>query len=246
MKFVTPPAAPTRNILLYGPAKSGKTRAAVTSPGPVLLLNADLPNATWYAHATVPGFKEIEWEGWPTIVEIQDGANKGTLPFKTVVVDPVNELHGMLLDGLSRGAVSPSLPTYQAANVHVLRFCRALCRSPHVNVVLTCHESPVKDESTGIVEKLPASGTTNPALAQKLMAMVDVIGYTGVVEEEGVVEYRAQLISGKGRRGGDRFDALGPWRTLDLGEWFRVMDEATAAVATPVDTKSKTTKERAA
>jgi hypothetical protein len=219
----------------------------VTAPGPLALLNADLPNATWYAHATQPGFQEIEWEGWKTIVELQDGANKGTLPFKTVVVDPVNELHRLVLEGLAKGAVSPSLPTYQATKVHVERFCRALCKSPYVNAVFTCHEAPVKDESTGTVEKMPASGTTNPDLGQKLMAMVDVIGYCGAVEDEGRTEYRAQLRDGKGRRGGDRFDALGVWRTLDLTEWFAVMDEAQAAVAAAAPTQIKDkTKEKAA
>lgn len=246
MKFVQAPTNPTRNVLLYGGAKAGKTRGAVTAPGPLALLNADLPNATWYAHATAPGFRELEWEGWKTVVELQDGANKGTLPFRTIVVDPVNELHRLVLEELSKNAVSPSLPTYQATKVHIERFCRALCRSPHVNAVFTCHEAPVKDEATGVVEKLPASGTQNPDLGQKLMAMVDVIGYCGAVETESGPEYRAQLLTGKGRRGGDRFDALGPWRTLDLTEWFAVMDEAQAAVATAAPTQIKDIKEKAA
>jgi hypothetical protein len=112
--------------------------------------------------------------------------------------------------------------------------------------VFTCHEAPVKDEATGVVEKLPASGTQNPDLGQKLMAMVDVIGYCGAVETESGPEYRAQLLTGKGRRGGDRFDALGSWRTLDLTEWFAVMDEAQAAVATAAPTQIKDIKEKAA
>jgi hypothetical protein len=63
--------------------------------------------------------------------------------------------------------------------------------------------------------------TNNPALGRRLMGMVDVVGYTAVMEQEGGdYAYVAQLVNAKGRRGGDRFDALGPFREMDLTEWF--------------------------
>ena len=104
MKFVKPPDNPTANVLLYGPPKTGKTTGAACAPGPLLLVNTDLPNATWFARRTHPKVQEVEYEGFASMVEIADQANKGTLPFKTVVIDTVGEQHRRLLEELgSRG-----------------------------------------------------------------------------------------------------------------------------------------------
>jgi len=69
-----------------------------------------------------------------------------------------------------------------------------------------------------------------------LMGMVDIVGYTGVIQKEGGdPEYVAQLVNAKGRRGGDRFDVLlGPGETtrpVDLTDWFATTatEERTAA-----------------
>jgi len=229
MKYATPPTVPTRNVLLYGPPKTRKTTGACTAPGPVGLLNLDLPNATWYAHRTMgENVREIEYEGYKTVQEIQADVLAGKFPHPTIVVDPIGELYARLVHELSRGAVSPALQAYQAAGVHVERFCRALCRSQDVNVVLVCHEFPVKDESTGTVERLAFTGSSsNPSLGNKLMAMVDIIGYTGILQQEGQEpQYVSQLLSGGGRRGGDRFDTLGVMQPTDVGLWFRLIDEA--------------------
>jgi len=72
------------------------------------------------------------------------------------------------------------------------------------------------------MERLPWTGTTNPALGSKLMGMVDIVGYTGVVEQEdGERAYIAQLITQQGRRGGDRFGGvLGDWAPVDITQWM--------------------------
>jgi hypothetical protein len=235
MKFVKPPLVPKRNVLLYGPPKTGKTAGATSAPGPVLLLNADLPNATWYAHSRASKgheIREVEYEGFKTLTEIGQGLVKGTLDAETIVIDPINELYRRLLEEFSNRAVSPSLPTYQTVSVQLERFFRMLCEDQTVNVVLVAHEMPVEDEATNTIERLAATGTKNPSLGQKLMGMVDVIGYTAVVErEDGENAYVAQLVNAKGRRGGDRFDVLGNFREMDLTEWFSLgpQDEAPAA-----------------
>jgi hypothetical protein len=229
MKLATPPTGDKRSVLLYGPPKTGKTTGATSAPGPVLLLNADLPNASFFAHSRRDDLLEIPYESFrETLIAIGKGIADGdptfggtTPPIKTLVVDPINELYRRILDELSNRAVSPTLPTYQAVNVHLERFCRALCETPLMNVVFVCHDLPVKDESTEEVERLPATGTTNPALGRRLMGMVDIVGFTAVYEEEGQgFKYMAQLVNAKGRRGGDRFDTLGPFREMDLTEWF--------------------------
>ena len=220
MKFAKQPDSPTANVLLYGAAKTGKSTGAASAPGPVLLVNTDLPNATMFARRTHPKVQELEYQGFASMVEIADQVNKGKLPFKTVVIDTIGEQHRRLLEELGQRAISPSLPTYQAVNVHLERFWRALCEAP-INVVFVAHDMPVKDEATGEVERLPATGTSNPALGRKLMGMVDVVGFTGVaVEEDAAPRYMAQLVNAAGRHGGDRFNVLGTTRELNLAEWF--------------------------
>jgi phage nucleotide-binding protein len=223
MKFVPPPENPTCNVLLYGGPKTGKTTGAASAPGPVLLVNTDLPNATMFARRQHRNVQELSYEGFQSMVEIANLANKGDLKFRTVVIDTVADQYRLLLDELSKRAVSPTLPTYQAVSVHLERFWRSLCEAP-TNVVFVAHDMPVKDDATGEIERLPATGTTNPALGRKLMGMVDVVGYTGVaVEEDSEPRYMAQLINAAGRRGGDRFNVLGTSRELDLTEWFALM-----------------------
>jgi hypothetical protein len=229
VKVVDPPTGGKRSVLLYGAPKTGKTTGATSAPGPVLLLNADLPNASWFAHSRRDDLFEIGYESFKdTLVAIGKGiANHdptfGGLvpPIATIVVDPINELYRHVLEELGQRAVSPSLPTYQATSVHLERFCRSLCETPMMNVVIVAHDLPVKDESNGDVERLPATGTNNPALGRRLMGMVDIVGFTAVHEEEGAgYQYMAQLVNAKGRRGGDRFDVLGPYRAMNLTEWF--------------------------
>jgi hypothetical protein len=100
-----------------------------------------------------------------------------------------------------------------------------------VDTVFVCHEFPVKDEASGQFERLPYTGTTNPALGQKLMGMVDIVGYTGVIErDDGTRTYAAQLFTAAGRRGGDRYDVLGDFRALDLAEWFSRINPTPASV----------------
>lgn len=236
MKLVTPPAVPKRNVFLYGAPKSGKTTALASAPGPVLLVNCDLPNATWFAHHSRPEYPdasdlyEVGYESFTaTMVGIGEGLRKNDLtfggavpePVQTIAVDPIGELYRLLLEELSDRAISPTLPTYQAVSTQIERWCRALCESQAVNAVFAAHDFPVHDEASDEVERLPWTGTKNPTLGRKLMSMVDIVGFTAVVEkDDGSHAYLAQLINAKGRRGGDRFDVLGDFAPLDLKEWF--------------------------
>jgi hypothetical protein len=223
--------APTLNTLLYGPAKVGKTIGATSAPGPVLLLNADRPNASLMAHA-VRGdqLREVRFEGMSTLVDVATEFQAGERDEKTIVLDSVGEAHRILLEEASDRAVRPSLPTYGDVSTHLERFCRALCDLP-VNVVFVAHEMAIKDEESGHFERLPLTGTSNPMPAAKLMAMVDVIGYCGIQTEEGKEpRYVAQLFNGGGRRGGNRFvQALGTARELNLSEWVETVAATLAA-----------------
>ena len=210
------------NVLLYGPPKTGKSAGAASAPGAILYLNADLPNALRFARSrdTEGRISEVEVEGLQTLIDVGH-AVKQKPTWDTVVVDPLGELYRQLLEDLSNRSMRPSLPTYGDVGTHIERFCRMLCEAP-VNAVFVAHEIPVKDEATDSVERLPSTGTKNPALGQKVMGMVDIVGSTVMFEKDGENVYAAQLINAKGARGGDRFDALGAWRPLNLTEWFEI------------------------
>lgn len=238
LKFVGGQHAPPYvNVLLYGPPKSGKTAGACSMPGGVMLLNADLPNAAWYARSLAPDgrIQELQYQGLDMLAEIVHAFSQPQDVFQTIVVDTVGELYRRLLDEVSDDALRKTLPQYGDAGTYVERLCRALCESP-VNVVFVCHEAPVKNEATGEFESLPLTGTSNPALGQKLMGMVDVIGWTHRFEQEEKVEYVAQVVTADGRRGGDRFDCLDEgqgYRRLDLGDWMAAIREKTAPPQAP-------------
>lgn len=219
LKFVKPHPDPHMNVLLYGPPKTGKTIGAASAPGPILYLNADRPNATRLAHEFNPDkLSEAKVEGLQTLVDATTAIESGD--FKTVVLDPIGEVYRTVLDDLSGRAMRPKIQDYGDTGTHLERFCRHLCEQP-VNFVIVAHDTAIKDEETGGFEHLPYTGTNNPALGAKLMAMVDVIGYCGVVtDDEGQTSYLAQLENGAGRRGGDRFGVLGRTRALDLADWI--------------------------
>jgi hypothetical protein len=229
VKVVKPPDVPKRNVLLYGPPKTGKTIGAATAPGPLLYLNTDLPNATYGAHKRSQGrLLEVHYESFmDTVVPLGLQAASGEpivlddTQIETVVIDPVGELYRRVLEELSQRAIRPTTPTYGATGVHVERLLRALCENPCVNVVLVLHSLSEKDEATGEIERLPGTGTKNPALGVKLMGMVDVVGFTARLETAEGPKYVAQLVDAKGRHGGDRFDlGLGEYAEINIAEWF--------------------------
>jgi hypothetical protein len=232
LEFIKPEQATHPNVLIYGAPKTGKTTGACSAAGGVLLLNLDLPNASKFAHDRDPEGRimEVRWQGMKTLIAVSNAIAQQTdqgQVVETVVIDTIGELHRRLIEEASDRAIRPTLNQYGDTSVHIERFCRYLCEQP-VNVVIVCHEIPTKDEATGTIERLPFTGTSNPTLGQKLMAMVDVVGYTGVIErEDGSHDYVAQLINDRGRRGGDRFDVLGDWRTLNLAEWFALIHDPT-------------------
>jgi hypothetical protein len=237
LKIVPPPQdgdpiATNANILLYGPPKIGKSTAAASAPPRVLYANCDLPNAMLNPRKMYgANVDEVRVEGLQTLVDITNaikaGLRDGDLPWKTLVVDPMHDLYRILVEDLSDRAARPSLPLIGDAQTHIERFCRQMCELP-INTVFVAHETSTKNEVAGSVEAIPFSGTTNDRPAGKLMGMVDIIGYCGVVEVEGQVSYQAQIVAANGRRAGDRFDALGKVRSLDLGEWFRLITDSQA------------------
>lgn len=221
-------------MLLYGPPKIGKTTAGVSAPGPVLHLNAEGPNAVAFARERHGDEKvrEVVVDGAQTMNDVLLYLRNNP-PERTVVLDTVSAIFGVLLEDKA-GRGKPSLPMYGDVTTAIERFVREVRDMP-VNMILLAHETPIKDESTGVIERLPYTGTNNPALGGKLMAWVDVIAYCGRVVNEKGERYCATLVDASGRRGGDRTGRLGRDRDLDLSEWLTI---ATAPTVTQIEKKA--------
>lgn len=234
LEFVKPAADLHLNVLLYGPPKSGKTVGAASAPAPVLLVNADRPNASLYAHKLHgEDLKEVRMESLSTLIAVHEAARSGE--FETVVLDTVGEIYRLVLEGISGRAVSPQIQQYGDTGVHVERFIRNLIELP-INVVLVLHENIIEGGDGAPVERSPYTGTNKPTLANKLMAMVDVIGYTGILRteaedgDEPEVRYVAQLADGGGRHGGTRFGSiLGLTPDVRINEWVVLTRKAMEA-----------------
>lgn len=231
LEIVEPTPNPYVNILLYGPPKSGKTVGAASAPQKLLYLNADTGAATRFAH-TLHTFDEVRVTGLQTLIDATQVLEDGG--YETVALDPVADVYRVLLEEASGYALQPKIQQYGDAGTHLERFCRKLCELP-VNAVFVAHDQTVPNEETGGMEHLPFVSTKSgsPVFAAKLLAMVDVIGYTGVAgDSDEPPKYMATLVNARGRRGGDRFGgALGTSRETNLSEWIETARKSTAPTA---------------
>lgn len=240
LTFVEPEVrSTTLNILLFGPPKSGKSVAACSAPGPVMVINAEGPEALMYArrHHRDKTILEVVFEGKQTLDDAYlylQGPNKAGV--RTLVLDSVGEIHSKLLEEL--GGFRPTQQNYGDVNAIIRRFVRAI-RDLDVNVVLVCHEQI--DDSDG--DRIVRPKTGGRQLPEELMAMVSVVAYCGVAvtEEDGEKRQRyvAQLVSAGGRRAGDRTGVLGDFRDLDLEEWLDAVGVAYSNKTAPMGQKEQ-------
>lgn len=226
------------NIVLYGAEGTGKTTGALSAPGPVLYLNAEGPNAAMFARSQGRDIREVTVTGAGTLRDallyVRETPDVGT-----VVLDSLGAVFQTVLEDMTGGG-KPTLPNYGDTTTIMERFCRELRDAP-VNLVLLAHELAVKDEESGVLERLPFAGTSNPALGVKLMAQADIVGYCGRIapkDGETTARYVAQLVPAGGRRGKDRTGLLGDFPTLDLTAWVDTYTQATRP-ATPRNKREK-------
>lgn len=227
LTFVEPESGATYwNILLYGPAKNGKTVGACSAPGPILLLTAQGPASYRYARSIYRDkLRIVAYENKGTLTNVLAYLKAGGQGEKTIVVDTVGDIHAGLL--LQFGGRKPQIQHYGQANDEVLAFVKAL-RDLAINVVLVCHEQ-VDDSEEGGAMRRPLTG--GKKLPEQVMGEVDIIAYCGVVQpdEKTPPAYIAQLVQARGRRAGDRSGALGSTRPINLTEWIATADAAMAA-----------------
>jgi hypothetical protein len=224
LKFVEhEPAAKYWNFLLYGPAKNGKTVAACSAPGPILLLTAQGPASYRFARARFGDkLNIVKYENRQTIAQVIAYIKAGGQGEQTIVVDTLGDIHAAAL--FQAGGKKPQIQHYGQANDAVYDLVTDLRDLP-INVVFICHEQ-IDDSEEGGATRRPLTG--GKKLPEQVMGEVDIIAYCGVVQpdEKKPPQYIGQLVQAKGRRAGDRSGALGSARPLDLTEWVETANTA--------------------
>jgi len=235
--FVAAPVAPdTVNFLLYGPPKTGKSTGAATSPGPILWISAEGPNALDYARKVARQRKTAIHE-----VRVQRGADtrqllrdvimhvrSGAEPQpRTVVVDTVAKVRERLISEIVVPGARNTIQQFGEV-AKILREFVEVMRDAPVNLVLVAHQDVQDAEGERIVQPLIGG-----SLTQVIPGEVDVIAYTHSFkdEETGSRRYVGQLVEAKGRIAGDRSGGLGAVRDLDLSEWLETYRAALAVDA---------------
>jgi hypothetical protein len=227
LQFVTPDnSEATWNVLLYGPGGNGKTVGACSAPKPLVLVNADGPDASRKTHAIYgDGIREVPFVGAKTLDDTylyltsKEGAD-----VKTLVLDPLGEIYEKLFEELG-GDRKDGLKNHMDVQTKIRRFVRSVCDLP-INVVIVCHEEVADNEGDPLRRPL----TGGKKLPEKIIGMVSIVGYVGVIpadEEKGTPRrWVAQLVEARGRRAKDRSEGLGDSRDINLEEWFPVATEA--------------------
>lgn len=239
LQFVEEPPAPEQfNVLLYGPAGSGKSTAAATSPSPILWVNAEGPNALAYARKTAAERAgrilevRLDHQATPdvrqTLREVIRYARDGRDPqIATVVVDTLAKVREALIQQLVVPGAKNSLQQYGDVAKALGGFVRTLRDLP-VNVILIAHEDVADVDGDRIIRPLIGG-----ALTETIPGEVDVMAYCAVHREENKVSYLGQLIEGRGRRAKDRSGGLGVVRSLDMSEWLGTYREALGVTPVP-------------
>ncbi len=222
LTFVEPQTAfKTANFLLYGPGGSGKTIAATSAPGPVLVLNSEGPGGLAKARSLGRDVREVSFTGQRVFRPFCEYVKAGADGAQTVVIDTVAKMYEAIIKEL--GGSKPQIQHYGQANAAIKDLVLFLRDQP-VNVVLVCHEKIDDQDGDRIVRPL----TGGQQLPEILVGEVDVCAYTAelAASEDKPKRWVGQLVQDKGRRAKDRSGALGAFRDLDLTEWLGIYSAA--------------------
>ena len=217
----------TYRTCLWGPPGAGKSVAAASAPGPLLVLSADRPSAYKFSrkHYTGKAINEVRYVNSGTLGDVFRYLSADQCDIRTVIVDPVGNIIDKLREEAPQG---PDGPDHQWVNKKMLGFVTELRRFD-VNVVLVAHEK-LNDGKGGDGKLYPALG--GGTLINKLLAEMDIAAHVErhTTEEDGEVKYvgqlqpRGNLVCKEAVSGG----ALGDRRIADLTRWFEIATDALA------------------
>lgn len=224
LMFVQAEQAIPLNICLYGPTGAGKTVAACSAPGPVLVVNSDRPSSLRFARRKFGDEKihEVTFTGSQTLEAVTNYVKSEQPDEKTIAVDTFGEIYDQLVREI--GGIVPPIQAYQKVQTLLKDFVRDL-RQSGMNVVLVCHEQVDDSEEGGALRRPLAGGQKLPEWIMGQMSIVAYCSATPGEKETDPIRYVGQLVQAKGRRAKDDSGVLGAWRELDLNEWLATIDQ---------------------
>jgi hypothetical protein len=135
---------PVSHCLIYGPAKSGKTRLIPTAPQPVIC-SSDAGLASIREH-NLP-FHEVQT--YSDYLVFEQAATKGELNgFETVAIDDLTEIAYLFIQE-ERPKHKNLMQAYGALNDEMMRVIRFWRNQSAFTAVIICKQERIKDESTG-------------------------------------------------------------------------------------------------
>lgn len=245
---IEPPVTTHRfSALLYGPEGSRKSTAAASAPDPIVYLNADRRDGIRFARNLFPGkdLREVRVTGLETLHETVFYVRENP-DVETVVIDTVGRTFDLVLRDIAQDDKRATTPEIGTAQTEIERFIEALIELD-VNVILVAHDMTVEvegsdNDGTLLRERMPMCGTSKPSFPRKLMRLVSVVGYCGVMGDGDDRRGVAQLEEGHGRRAKDGTGALAGndgVRDLDLSEWAGAVNAFYAPVPDKTPAKGK-------
>jgi hypothetical protein len=223
----------TYRICLAGEPGDGKTLAAATAPGPLLVLNADRPAAWDVAKRRHPD-KDIRETRYVDHTSLEATyrylATPGGSQVGTVVVDPWSNIYDQLCATAPKkldNRDGEMKPDYEMVNSKLLGFITALRRfDVHVVIVTHLKENDGKKGDGKTYARFGGMG-----LIRKAMAEMDVIALIRrTTPEDGEPVWFAEVQPTDAWAGKDGTDTLGARRVADLTRWVEL---ARAANMTP-------------
>lgn len=249
LTFVEPTARKRFSALLYGPEGSRKSTGAASAPDPILFVNADRKDGIDFARLTFPE-KDIREVKPSSLDDLRDLIFyvREHPEVETVVIDTVGRLFDLMLRSHAKNDKRASTPEIGEIMTELERFFEVLIEED-VNVVLLAHDMTVESsgaegDGTLMRELMPMCGTSKPFFPRKLMRLVSIVGYCGVIGEGDQRRGIAQLAEAGGRRAKDGTGALVGaeiTRDVDLAEWATAIG---AFYAPAAKTETKTTEEK--
>lgn len=149
------------HCIVYGPAKSGKTRLIPTCDSPVVC-STDAGLASIREH-NIPF---VECTTWKQVSEFMTWVRSGgASQFKTVVFDDLSEMAALYLD-MALKANKDGRQAYGQMADEILAFIREVRSLPNITVVLICKQERIQDENKALIYAPMVPGKAiNPLLS---------------------------------------------------------------------------------
>ncbi len=207
VKSSDPTQKPSIAMVVYGMGGVGKTTFTATAPKPLIV---DCENGAKYFGLRGINVDVAKVTVWEDLSGIFDIAKSGE--YETIVIDPIGELMEKLMRYMKakggKNIQADGSPTMAGWGwlKDTMRSTIKIIRDSGVHLILVAHVEEKEDE--GRIIKRPKLMTK---LSEELVAMVDIVGYMTVVQDEGA-EKRIIMIDAAS----DKFEAKD--RTGQLGK----------------------------